>query len=109
MAEDHATETMNTEKMTSAARFYLLHRETVLAQRKAAYDARPDVIARREEKERIREEKAILQLQKKHEDDAAKKEEKKKKLLEKTLLAEKTKRVFKKSQSQPSEDPPGSL
>ena len=104
MAEDHATETMNaTETMTSAARFYLLHRETVLAQRKATYDARPDVIARREERERIREEKATLLLQKKQEERAAKKEEKQKKLQEKTLLAENTKRVFKKSQSSPSE------
>ncbi len=104
MAEDHATETMNaTETMTTAARFYLLHREQVLAQRKAAYDARPDVIARREERERIREEKATLLLQKKQEERAAKKEEKQKKLQEKTLLAENTKRVFKKSQSSLSE------
>jgi hypothetical protein len=103
MAEEQDTNTMNTETMTSAARFYHLHREQVLAQRKAEYDARPDVIARREERERIREEKAALRLQKKQEEDAVKQAEKQKKLQEKALLAEKTKRVFKKSQNSSSE------
>jgi hypothetical protein len=89
MAEDQATETMNaTERMTTATRFYHLHREQVLAQRKAEYDARPEVIARREQKK----EKAAFLLQKKQE-NAAKKEEKQKKLQELALLAEKTKRA----------------
>jgi hypothetical protein len=100
MAEDHATETMNTERMTTAARFYHLHREQVLAQRKAAYDARPDVIARREQKK----EKDALLLQKKQE-DATKKEAKQKKIQELALIAEKTKRA-KPSQSSPSEENP---
>ncbi len=109
MAEDQATETMNaTETMTYSKRFYHLHRETVLAQRKAAYDARPDVVARREEKERIKEEKAALRLQKDQKEKAIKNEAKQKKLQEMALLAEKTKRV-KKSQISPSEDPPGIL
>ncbi len=103
MAEEQDEKTM-----TSNVRFYLLHREKVLAQRKEAYDKRADVIARREEKERIREEKAALLLQQKQEKHAMKQEEKQKKLQEKILLAEKTKRVFKKTQSQPpSEAPPG--
>lgn len=92
-------ETMNTETMTSAARFYHLHRDRVLAQRKAAYDARPDVMAQREQKK----ERAALLLQKKQE-DTAKKEEKKKKLKELALLAEKTKRTTKPSQSPSSEE-----
>ena len=66
------------------------------SQWKAAYDARPDVIARREQKK----ERAALLLQKKQE-DTAKKEEKKKKLQELALLAEKTKRATKPSQSSP--------
>ena len=100
MAEEQDEKTMNTEKMTSAARFYHLHRETVLAQRKAAYDARPDVIARREQKK----EKEALLLQKKQE-DATKKEAKQKKIQELALLAEKTKRA-KPSQNSPSEENP---
>jgi hypothetical protein len=100
MAEEQDEKTMNTEKMTTAARFYHLHREQVLAQRKAAYDSRADVIARREQKK----EKAALLLQKKQE-DAAKKEEKQKKLQELALLAEKTKRA-KPSQSSLLEESP---
>ena len=98
MAEEQDEKTMSTEKMTTAARFYHLHRDTVLAQRKAEYDARPDVIARREQKK----EKAALLLQKKQE-DAAKKEAKQKKIQELALLAEKTKRA-KPSQTSPSEE-----
>jgi len=103
MAEEQDEKTMNTETMTSTMRYYHFNRETVLAQRKAAYDSRADVIARREEKERIREEKATLRLKKKQEEDAVKQEAKQKRLQEKFLLAEKTKRVFKKSQNSPSE------
>jgi len=98
MAEDQATETMNSERMTTAARFYHLHREQVLAQRKAAYDAKPDVIARREQKK----ERAALLLQKKQE-DTVKQEAKHKKLQELALIAEKTKRG-KPSQSSSSEE-----
>ena len=108
MAEEQDEKTMSTEMMTSTMRYYHFNREAVLAQRKAAYDSRPDVIARREEKERIREEKAVLRLQKKQEEDAVKQAEKQKKLQEKLLLAEKTKRVFKKSQSSPQENIPRS-
>jgi hypothetical protein len=79
--------TEHTETITAAARFYRLHREEQLALKKEAYSKRPDVLAKREERERKRVERDIA--------NAAKKEEREKKRQERIMIAEQTKRKFK--------------
>lgn len=87
----HLRITMEAEQSTTtisaAARFYRLHREEQLAKKKEEYRTRPDVIAKREERERKRAEKAIAK--------AAKQEEKIKKIQERIMIAEQTRRKFK--------------
>jgi hypothetical protein len=82
--------TEHTETITPSARFYRLNREEHLAKKKAQYDARPDVIAKREEKERKRTEKIVKQ----EEEKAAKRAEKEKKAQALVMVAEQTKRKF---------------
>ena len=81
---------MSTETITASARFYRLHREEHLAKKKAEYAVRPDVIAKREEKERKRAEKIVKQ----EEEKAAKRAEKKKKAQALVLVAEQTRRII---------------
>ena len=45
------------QKMTPSQRYDLLHREAILKAKKERYDNRPDVIAKREERERKKAEK----------------------------------------------------
>lgn len=78
----------STETITAAARFYRLHREEQLALKKEAYSKRPDVVAKREERERKRAEREVA--------EALKQEERIKKMQERIMIAEQTKRKFKR-------------
>ena len=62
---------------------------------KESYDKRPDVIAKREERERKREEKKKLGIVKTEEERAAKRAEKEKKNHELFLIADRTKKIIK--------------
>jgi len=79
---------MTEETITPAARFYRLHRDEQLAKKKIEYENRPDVIAKREERERKRAEKEA--------EKEAKHAEKEKKIQERVAIAAKTKRNIKK-------------
>jgi len=92
MATEHSE---TSETITASARFYRLNREEHLAKKKAQYDARPDVIAKREEKERKRVERDAIKAAKKEEEKAAKRAEKEKKAKELVLVAEQTRRKCK--------------
>lgn len=87
--------TEDTETITPSARFYRLNRDEHLAKKKAQYDARPDVIAKREEKERKRAERDAIKAAKKEEEKAMKRAEKEKKAHALVLVAEQTRRKFK--------------
>lgn len=80
--------------ITPSARFYRLNRDEHLAKKKAQYDARPDVIAKREEKERKRAERDVINAMKKEAEKAVKRAEKEKKAQALVLVAEQTKRKF---------------
>ena len=100
-----ATEESETsDTITAAARFYRLHREEQLAIKKEAYNSRPDVVKKREERERKRVERETAH--------AAKQEEREKKMQERIMIAEQTKRKFKekpeKAFSRTEEIPPAS-
>lgn len=106
-----ATEESKTiETITPSARFYRLHREEHLAKKKAQYDARPDVIQKREEKERKRAEREAINAMKKEAEKAIKRAEKEKKAQALVLVAEQTKRKFKTKPETPflgaEADPP---
>ena len=72
------------ESLSSSARYYLLHRAERIAKKLEAYHQRPDVIAKRAERERIKTEKAAQK--------EAEKAEKAKKLEEKQRIALKMRR-----------------
>ena len=95
MATEHSETAETVETITASARFYRLHREEHLAKKKAEYAARPDVIAKREEKERKRAERDAIKAAKKEEEKAAKRAEKEKKAQALVLVAEQTRRKFK--------------
>jgi len=76
------------ETITPAARFYRLHRDEQLAKKKLEYQNRPDVIAKREERERKKAEKES--------EKEAKQAEKNKKVQERIAIAVETKRKIKK-------------
>ena len=76
------------ETITPAARFYRLHRDEQLAKKKLEYHNRPDVIAKREERERKKAEKES--------EKEAKRAEKAKKRQEDIAIAIETKRKIKK-------------
>lgn len=87
--ETGAVETVTTEPlmvMTKGARYYQLHRDQKLAKEKERYDSRPEVIAKREERERKRAERE----QQKQAILAAKQAEKQAKIQLKHELALKT-------------------
>lgn len=77
-----------TETITPAARFYRLHRDEQLAKKKLEYQNRPDVIAKREERERKKAEKESAKKDKQ--------QEKEKKLQQRVAIAVETKRKIKK-------------
>lgn len=87
-----ATEVPQEEKMTRAVRYYMLHREECLARRKANYDRRPDVIQRREEKEKKQAEKEAAKQAAKEALKEQKRAEKEKKLMERLEKAKATAR-----------------
>lgn len=80
-------------KLSRGARYYRLHREERLNKIKAQYHTKPEVIAKREERERIKAEKGSL----KEAEKAVKEAEKVRKRQERLELAEKTSRAFAKS------------
>ena len=77
------------ETITPAARFYRLHRDEQLAKKKLEYQNRPDVIAKREERERKKAEKNAAKKDKQQEKD--------KKVQERIAIAVETKRKIKKT------------
>lgn len=85
------------ETITPAARFYRLHRDEQLAKKKLEYQNRPDVIAKREERERKKAEKKSENALTKLAEKAAKQAEKDKKVQERVEIAIKTKRKIKKA------------
>jgi hypothetical protein len=84
------------ETITPAARFYRLHRDEQLAKKKLEYHNRPDVIAKREERERKKAEKETERALAKLAEKAAKQAEKDRKVQERVEIAIKTKRKIKK-------------
>jgi len=84
------------ETITPAARFYRLHRDEQLAKKKLEYQNRPDVIAKREERERKKVEKESERALAKLAEKAAKQAEKDRKVQERVEIAIKTKRKIKK-------------
>ena len=90
--------------LTPSARYYLLHREEKLAKFRERYNNRPDVIAKRQEKEAR---KAATTISKKVESEEEKQEkrlEKQRQLQEKTALARATKRKPSKKEPVTSSD-----
>jgi hypothetical protein len=102
--------TEHPEIITASARFYRLNRDEHLAKKKAQYDARPDVIQKREEKERKRAERDTINAMKKEAEKAVKRAEKEKKAQALVLVAEQTKRKFRAKPEAPflgtEADPP---
>lgn len=81
------TEEQATDMITPAARFYRLHREEQLAKKKEEYNNRPDIIAKRQERQRKKAEKEA--------EKEAKLLEKENKLKERIAIAENTCRKIK--------------
>jgi hypothetical protein len=85
MAE--ATAEAPTIKLTRNQRYHLLNREERLRKQREKYNSDPEVIAKREEKERLRAEKEAEKL--------AKQQQKQTELQERTKIAAETKRIRK--------------
>lgn len=83
---------MTEECMTPSQRYYQLHREEKNARDLARYHSRPDVIAKKAERERIRAEKGLIQTAETPEEKEAKRIEKERIRQEKLALALATKR-----------------
>ena len=94
------TEEVKTETITPCARYYRLHREEQLAKKKDEYNNRPDVIAKRQEREAKKAQIEAEKAAKKAAEKAAKQAEKDKKIQERVALAEQTRRKFKKDSEQ---------
>jgi len=97
---------MEEEKISRAARYYRLHREERLAKRKMEYANNPDVIAKREEKERKKAEKEQELAAKKENDKAQKALEKQRKIEKMIAVALATSQRKKKVEEPISETPP---
>jgi len=80
-----ATEDQMPPTLSRGARYYRIHREERLEKNKARYASNPEVIAKREERERIRAEKEAAK--------EAAKAERERKRQEKIALAKQTSRV----------------
>jgi hypothetical protein len=89
MAED------DVQKMTPEMRYYYRNRQEKIAKDLARYHNKPEVIAKKEERERKRAEKGILKAAEKEAEKEAKRIEKERIRQEKLALAEATKRKFK--------------
>jgi hypothetical protein len=83
------------QKMTSEMRYYYRNREEKIAKDLSRYHNKPEVIAKREERERKRAEKEAEKEAKKQAEKEAKRIEKERIRQEKLALAEATKRKFK--------------
>lgn len=88
---------MEEETITPSARFYRLHRDEQLAKKKIEYENRPDVIAKREAREKRKVEKEAQKASSKEAEKAIKMQEKQKKVEERIAVALKTQRKFKKT------------
>lgn len=88
-------ETEETQKMTSEMRYYYRNREERINKVKDKYHNDPEVIAKREERERKRIEKGAMKQAEKEAEKEAKRIEKERIRQEKLALAEATKRKFK--------------
>jgi hypothetical protein len=82
-------------KMTPATRYYRLHRDEQLAKKKEEYNNSPEIIAKREERERKKAEKEAQREAQKEAERELKRIEKERILQEKIALAKATKRQFK--------------
>ncbi len=85
--------------MTPATRYYRLHRDTQLERKKKEYNSRPDVIAKREEREKLKAQKEAEKKAKKEEEKEAKRIEKERIRQEMLAIAEATKRRLKEKSS----------
>jgi hypothetical protein len=92
------TETDKTiKKMTKEQRYYALHREQKIAKDLERYHNRPDIIAKREERERKKAEKEAEKTKKKMEEKELKQQEKERIRQEKLQLALQTSHKYKKT------------
>jgi hypothetical protein len=87
MAEEDAN------KMTRNQRYHLLNRETRLQKKREQYNNDPQVIAKREERERLKAEKEAEKIAMKDAEKEAKRQQKQLELQEKIKIAAETKRV----------------
>ena len=94
-----------TTKMTPAMRYYALHRDQKKAKDLERYHNRPDVIAKREERERKKAEKEAEKARIKLEEKESKEQEKERIRQEKLQLALETRRKIKK----PTQESGGAL
>jgi len=101
------TQDVSGVKMTRNQRYHLLNRESRLQKKREKYNNDPDVIAKREEKERKKEEKEAERKAQKEAEKEAKRQQKQLELQEKIRLAAETKRPRRKEVSEDS--PPGAL
>lgn len=83
------------KQMTPEMRYYYRNREEKIARDLARYHSNPEVIAKREERERKRAEKEAEKEAKKQNEKEAKRIERERIRQEKIALAEATKRKFK--------------
>jgi hypothetical protein len=88
MAEEEAT-----QKMTRNQRYHLLNRESRLQKQREQYNNDPEVIAKREKREKEKEEKEAQKKAQKEAEKEAKRQQKQLELQEKINLAAETKRV----------------
>ena len=93
------------KNMTPAMRYYALHRDQKKAKDLERYHNRPDVIAKREERERKKAEKEAEKARIKLEEKESKEQEKERIRQEKLQLALETRRKIKK----PTQESGGAL
>lgn len=86
----------DTPKMPRHQRYYALHREEELAKDRERYNNRPDVIAKRAEREKKKAEKEMLKIAEKEAEKQAKRIEKERLRQEKLALALATRQKPKK-------------
>jgi hypothetical protein len=94
MAEHAALPEDELKKMTADMRYYYRNREAKIAKDLARYHSKPEVIAKRAERERKKAEKEAEKEANKQADKEAKRIEKERIRQEKLALAEATKRRF---------------
>ena len=87
---------MEEKEMNKYQRYYALHREECNAQRLSRYHNSPAIIAKREEKERLKAEKEASKRAEKEAEKLRKKAEREEKHREKKQLALTTKKIAKK-------------